>query len=430
MPVHLRSIGTALPPTVLSQRHVREVFARQPDLSRLGRRLVGAVFDAAAIETRHTVLDELAEPDPAEAVAALDEGGERDVDVPAVYVDRASGDILTPGTGTRNATYVERAPALFEGAARDALAGAGGLGPDDVTHVVTVSCTGFFAPGPDYALVRALGLSPATQRYHLGFMGCYGAFPALRAARDFCTADPDAVVLVVCAELCTLHLHSASDPDTIVANSVFADGAAAAVVTARPAPEGATVLDLDAFETVLTPVGEGDMAWTIGDQGFDMVLSSYVPHIIEEHVDGALAPLLAREPALDGHAAAEVEHWAVHPGGRSNLDRVQSQLGLSSAQMAPSRGVLRDQGNMSSATVLFVLRRVLEQGGETPAGAASAGDAPAGDAPATAASAGDVGPEAPAAPAPHAGPGAGRVCALAFGPGLTVESALLTRRTA
>jgi len=401
MPVHLRSIGTALPPTVLTQDHVRDVFARQPDLTKLGRRLVGAVFDAADIDTRHTVLDELGVAEP-----ELDLGAEA---TGPVYLDRASGDILTPGTGARNATYVERAPGLFEGAAREALEAAEGLEAADVTHVVTVSCTGFFAPGPEFRLVRALGLAESTQRYHLGFMGCFGAFPALRAARDFCLADPDAVVLVVCAELCTLHLHSGSDPDTIVANSVFADGAAAAVVTARPAPAGTTVLDLDAFETILTPVGEGDMAWSIGDQGFDMVLSSYVPHIIEEHVELALAPLFAHEPAFADEPWGDVEHWAVHPGGRSILDRVESQLALSEVQLAPSRQVLREHGNMSSATVLFILRRILEGRDAQEAPATSATDLP---------------------PATGPRPGAGRVCAMAFGPGLTVESALLTRRTA
>src|SRR5690606_15854176 len=121
-------------------------------------------------------------------------------------------------------------------------------------------CTGFFAPGPDYAIVRELGLAPSTQRYHLGFMGCYAAFPALRAARAFCASDPSAVVLVVCIELCSIHLHASDDPDTIVASSVFADGAAAAVVTARETPgtDEHPRLDLDAFDSALIPTGEAD----------------------------------------------------------------------------------------------------------------------------------------------------------------------------
>jgi predicted naringenin-chalcone synthase len=369
MAVSIRSIGTAVPPTIIRQDDVREIFATQPGLGRLGQRIVGAAFGASAIETRHTVVDEL---------------DRRPREGEPTFYDAASNEILRPGTGARNQVYVDRSPELFLDAARAALAGAPDLGPEDVTHVISVSCTGFFAPGPDYLLVRGLGLSPSTRRHHLGFMGCYGAFPALAAARDFCLADPEAVVLVVCAELCTLHLRSSDDPDSIVASSVFADGAAAAVVTARPAPSGSVVLDLDVLETVLTPVGETDMAWSIGDLGFDMVLSSYVPQIIELHIDSALAPLFE----AGGVGVGDVDLWAVHPGGRSILDRVQQQLGLTDAHLAPSRDVLRDYGNMSSATVLFILAELL--GG-------------------------------PAAPSQ-------RVGAMAFGPGLTVETALMTRR--
>lgn len=378
MTVSVRSIETAVPSTVLGQSDIRDIFASQPGVTRLGRRLISAVYDASAIETRHTVISELdASPDPGQGEAAQ-------------FFDPATGEILVPSTGVRNEVYVERSPELFLTAARRALESAQGFTAADVTHVVTVSCTGFYAPGPDYAVVRGLGLAPSTQRYHLGFMGCYAAFPALRAADSFCRADPDAVVLVVCVELCTIHLHSSNDPDTILASSVFADGAAAAIVSAREPAPGETVLELDAFETVLTPVGEEDMAWTVGDAGFEMTLSNYVPRIIEQHIGSALAPLLTADPTLAARPYAEIERWAIHPGGRSILDKVQHTLGLTDEQLEPSREVLREYGNMSSATVLFVLQRILHK------------------------SSADL---------------AERVCAMAFGPGLTVETALLTRRT-
>ncbi|MET4063200.1 alkylresorcinol/alkylpyrone synthase [Frigoribacterium sp. PvP120] len=420
MPVSIRSIGTALPPTVIDQPHIRDVFRSQPGLGRLAPRLIGAVFDGAAIDTRHTVIAELgAEPTgaggaPDAAPLSADGGPDDDAATPTFY-DRAEGRILRPTTGTRNDVYVAESPDLFARAAEEALAGAAGITAADVTHVVTVSCTGFFAPGPDYLLVRRLGLPATTRRLHIGFMGCYGAFPALRSARDTCLADPDAVVLVVCAELCTLHLRSSDDPDAIIASSVFADGAAAAVVTARPAPTGETVLDLDVLETVLTPVGEDDMAWSIGDQGFDMVLSSYVPHIVEENIDDALVPLLAAE----GVGVGDVTRWAVHPGGRSILDRVQQRLGLSDPQMAPSREVLRTRGNMSSATVLFILREHLVPDAVSDAVPDGARDG----------ALVDVSAAAPAGAADVA-PVRERVCAMAFGPGLTVETSLLTRRVA
>ena len=382
MAVSVRTIQTAVPATVLRQPEVRDVFAAQPGLTRLGTRLVSASFDGSGIDTRYTVIDEL----------TLDTQSDE-----PTFFDLASGELLAPSTRVRNELYIERATELYVEAGRKALEAVDGLEASDITHVITVSCTGFFAPGPDYVLVRQLGLAPSTLRYHVGFMGCYAAFPALRMAKSFCEADPAAVVLVVSAELCTLHVRSSNEPDQIVASSVFADGAAAAIVTARilPGEQSGPALDLDAFESVLTPVGEADMAWTIGDEGFEMVLSSYVPKVIDEHITGAHVPLLARAPQLVADPPRSIAQWAVHPGGRSILDKVESKLGLSEQQMAASRGVLREYGNMSSATILFVLKRILEGADDVPA--ASDGD---------------------------------RVCAMAFGPGLTVETGLMTVRSA
>lgn len=263
----VRAVGTAVPVTVLRQPEFRDVLAAQPGLSRLGVRRLRAAFDASDIDTRHTVMGEL--------------GRDHGVDAGSdpVHYDPRSSLVLAPSTGTRNAAYVREAPPLFLAAAKDAL-GASDLVADDVTHVVTVSCTGFFAPGPDYLLVRQLGLPVTTQRFHLGFMGCYGAFPALRLAQAVCRADPEAVVLVVCAELCSLHLHVGDDLDTILSSSLFADGAAAAVVTGRAPAAGSETVTLDALGTTLSDDGEAHMAWTIGDLGFDMVLSRYVPRIL------------------------------------------------------------------------------------------------------------------------------------------------------
>ena len=366
----LRAVGTAVPVTVLHQAQFRDLLAAQPGLTRLGARRLHAAFDASGIETRHTVITEFQDRPEAHE---------------PVHHDARTGEVLVPSTGARNAAYTLEAPPLFLAAAKQAL-GASDLTADDVTHVVTVSCTGFFAPGPDYLLVRQLGLALTTQRFHLGFMGCYGAFPALRLADAVCRADPDAVVLVVCAELCSLHLHLGSDLDTILSSSLFADGAAAAVVTGRAPRAGEERVTLDALGSALTADREADMAWTIGDAGFDMVLSRYVPRILGSSLPAAL-------PSLMGSVVpAEVDRWAIHPGGRSVLDQVQATLGLDDEQLAPSRDVLRRYGNMSSATVLFVLAELLRSPVAAPAAASE------------------------------------RLAALAFGPGLTVESALLTRR--
>ncbi|WP_104199664.1 type III polyketide synthase [Cryobacterium sp. Y29] len=402
MAVTLRAIQTVVPPTILIQEQVRDIFAAQPGLSRLAQRLVSTSFNVSGIETRHTVIDELTiDNDAAEPR----------------FFDARQQLLLVPSTKVRNELYITEATKLFVEAGRRALAACPDIRPDEVTHVVTVSCTGFYAPGPDYMLVRELGLKASTQRYHLGFMGCYAAMPALRTAKQFVEADPNAVVLVVSAELCSLHLRTSNDPDTIVASSLFSDGAAAGIVSARAPLPGEKALGLDLFETVITPVGEGDMAWKIGDEGFEMILSTYVPHIIDEHIEGALAPLFARdasiteqlaaglheetsESAAGGSEAAHVltlappaslssviEHWAIHPGGRSILDKTEAKLELRADQLNPSRETLRTNGNMSSATILFVMKSILD-------GAATADGE--------------------------------RVCAMAFGPGLTVESGLMT----
>jgi len=381
MPASILSIGTAVPPTRLPQEHVRDLFTAQPGVDRLTSRLIHAAFDAAAIDTRHTVLAELGEG-AARSAAAREPG--------MLPVIDADGVLQAPTTAARNAAYVRLAPPLFADAARAALTGAA-LEPGAVTHVVTVSCTGLFAPGPDYRLVRDLGLPATAERFHLGFVGCAAAMPALRLADALCAAHPDAVVLVVCAELCTLHFRPSSDPEQIVAASVFADGAAAAIVSARPdlRARTGTRLDLERFGTTVTADGEKDMAWTIGDHGFEMTLTAEVPRIIGREIRAAVGAFLADDMP---------EVWAVHPGGRSVLDRVETGLGLPADALAASRAVLRDHGNMSSATILFILAELLAAEAGTGAHDASARDAST------------------------------SVAALAFGPGLTVESALMTRR--
>ena len=222
MTASILSIGTAVPPARVSQQAARDVFAAQPGLSRISQRLIHAAFDASAIDHRNTVLTDL--------VAAAN--GETPATADGMPAAGAGGTILSPSTGARNDAYIQLAPPLFAEASAQALAEAS-VAPDEVTHVVTVSCTGMFAPGPDFRLVADLGLSKNVERYHIGFMGCAAALPGLRAAARICAAQPDAVVLVAAAELCTLHIRSSEDPQQIVSASVFADGAAAAVVSAR-----------------------------------------------------------------------------------------------------------------------------------------------------------------------------------------------------
>jgi len=329
------------------------------------RRLVRAVYRNSGIERRHSVLRNF---------EAEGEDG--------FFRRGPDGFLIGPGTAARNDIFAAESRAMSVLLARKVLEYCPAFGPSDVTHVVTVSCTGFYNPGPDYYIVRELGMSDATQRYHLGFMGCYAAFPALRMAAQFCQADPSAVVLVMCLELCTLHLQLTGAEDNLLANSLFADGGGAAIVSARKPATGAAAYRLEGFRSALVASGEQDMTWRIGDQGFDIALSSYVPKIIGANIRELVGPALAAE----GLALPDIDTWAVHPGGKSIIDQVQRSLGLSAEQVRASREVLRRCGNMSSATILFVLEEILGR---------------------------------PSGKSPE------RVCAVAFGPGLTVEMATL-----
>jgi len=360
----IHHICSAVPETTYPQELIGETMLRQMDAESKGARLLRRIYRHSGIDQRHSVIKDYRHG----------EGG-------GLFFDVDEGKFLSPSTKARNDLYTIEARKLFTETARKAITGCPGIDFADITHVITVSCTGFFAPGPDFYIVKDLGLAPSTQRFHLGFMGCYGAFPALKMARAFCLSDPDAVVLVVCLELCTLHLEPSEHIDDIIASSVFSDGASGAIVSSRTPEEPNQSLRIEALLSTIAPDSEGDMAWTIGDHGFDMVLSTYVPRILGANVSSIVESLLQKSE----RSFRDINHWAIHPGGRAILDKVQEGLELEEDALDPSRKVLREYGNMSSATILFVLEEFLKSG------RMSSGDA---------------------------------MYAMAFGPGLTVESAL------
>ena len=338
MPVSIHHISTEVPEFIYSQAFARDCMKSWSKDER-AQRFIHAIHDRSCIDTRHSACGDFLP------------GRE-----PELYKPGADGIPLSPGTGDRNALYGKAARELAVKLARKTIQNAEGFTAADITHIVFVSCTGFVNPGPDYHIIRELGLSENVQRYTLGFMGCYAAFPGLRMAAQFCEADPKAVVLVMCLELCTLHLQISDQPDSILANSLFADGAAAAILSARAPVQGKPAFEVRDFSTSLVTSGEQDMAWAIGNNGFSMVLSSYVPDIIGSNIRQMLGETLSRK----GMALEDIQEWAVHPGGRAILDRVQDSLGLPPDALNASREILRDYGNMSSATVLFVLKELLE----------------------------------------------------------------------
>ena len=254
-----------------------------------------------------------------------------------------------PSTAARMQIYEQQAPKL-------ALAAVEKLGAlDGITHLVVASCTGFVAPGLDQMLVDRLGLSPNVERTMVGFMGCSAAIPSLKTAFHAVRSDPSARVLVVAVELCTLHLQETPDLETVLSFLLFGDGCAAALVTAEP--EG---LALHGFRAEIIPDTQNMITWRIGDHGFDMHLSGHVP----ARIAAAVRADLARNDTggmLAGRRPEEYGLWAVHAGGRSVLDAVEQGYNLASNALRHSRAVLHEIGNVSSATILFVLRRMLSQ---------------------------------------------------------------------
>jgi predicted naringenin-chalcone synthase len=281
-----------------------------------------------------------------------------------------------PTTAQRMAIYAEEVGPLAVRAAVGALREAD-FAPDSVTHLVTVSCTGFVAPGMDFALITNLGLRPTVARTHVGFMGCHGALNGLRVAGAFATADPAARVLVCAVELCSLHYYYGSAADKLIANAIFADGAAAVVGEASkqprppaPAPTGrggertarGSAWSLAKSGSCLIPNSAEEMGWTVGDHGFEMALSRRVPGLIAAH----LKPWLESWLAESGLSPADVRSWAVHPGGPKIVSAVEESLGLSAEALAPSRAVFAEYGNMSSPTVLFILRKLRAENAPRP----------------------------------------------------------------
>jgi predicted naringenin-chalcone synthase len=243
--------------------------------------------------------------------------------------------------------YAETAP-LLGIAAIEALAAQ--IPIQGISHLVVASCTGFVAPGIDQIIARRIGLSPSVERLLIGFMGCYAAVAALRTARHIVRSDAAARVLVLCVELSTLHLQDVREIEPLLAMLQFGDGAAAALVTAEP--QGVAIGH--PFATTL-PESEDLIRWDITDTGFAMHLSGEVPG----RIAAGLADPDFASAATGGRPIAEIDAWAVHAGGRSILDAVEHGLGLLPEALAASRGVLADNGNMSSATLMFVLARLL-----------------------------------------------------------------------
>lgn len=290
------------------------------------KRMLGAIYRRAAIDTRYSVLPDFNTTLQDNKLFSVE-------DVPAV--------------DQRMQLFEEEALPLVADAAQKCLQE---FDKDEITHLITVTCTGLSAPGLDVSLVEVLGLSPQVYRQSINFVGCYAAFHAIRQANDICAANPEANILIADVELCTIHFQNEKDEDNLMANALFGDGAAAAIVTGR-LKKGQRGLQILENQSHLLLEGKKEMAWRVSQKGFLMTLTSYVPEIIEQDLGKIMKPVLEQYKKEDFL-------WAVHPGGKRILEKFEQSMEISKEDLKASYDVLKEYGNMSSCTILYVIKEL------------------------------------------------------------------------
>lgn len=344
MSSYISAIGTAVPDHQIAQSDIARFMANILQLKGNARRRLLALYRASGIASRHSVL--------------ADYGRTENF---SFFPNTADLEPF-PDIQQRMQLYQREAIRLSHKAATNCLEQLPGLNRSDITHLIYVSCTGMYAPGVDIELIHLLGLNTHTQRTAVNFMGCYAAFNALKVADSIVRAYPDAKVLLVCTELCSIHFQKGTGEDTLLANALFADGSAAALVSQEKL--SGIQLSMERFYCDLAPGGQKDMAWHIGNTGFEMRLSSYVPQIIKEEIQQITYRLLQQlahpnqeEPGVPPETA--IDYYAIHPGGKRILQVIEEVLSLEKQDNHHAYQVLRQYGNMSSPTILFVLQSLM-----------------------------------------------------------------------
>lgn len=364
----ITAIGTANPKYRISRNDIYHFMTDAFGLDKNNASRLKLIYDNSGIDYRYSVLPDF---------------GKDSND--GLLFRKTDHEHSFPGTAKRMATYQQEAAGLAVAAAQNCLDGFDKEINSKITHLITVSCTGMYAPGIDINIVELLGLNHSVERTCINFMGCYGALNALKTADYICRAQEDAKVLIVCIELCTLHFQKENTLDNWVANSLFSDGAAAAMVeNSNRLTGGGNALHLETFYSEFIPAARNEMGWNIGDYGFEMRLTSKVSKLIFKHIPSVAEKLLEKAGLL----SEQIDNYAIHPGGRKILEAAETALGFSTESNKFGYEVLRDFGNMSSATILFVLEKILKENGFAPEN---------------------------------------NILGFAFGPGLTVESMILKK---
>lgn len=365
----ISAIGTANPKYRIPQNDIFQFMVKAFDLDDNNASRLKKIYDHSGIDYRYSVIPDF---------------GETENNKNTFFSNSENFDPF-PGTRDRLRLYQDTAADIAAAAAKDCLKNLNNDLTPEISHLITVSCTGMYAPGVDIELVEKLGLNSNVERTCINYMGCYGALNALKVADYICRADSNAKVLIVCIELCTIHFQKESTLDNWVANSLFSDGAAAVIVENSDFRSGhQNCLTLDTFYSEFVNEAKSEMGWYVGDAGFEMKLTSKVSKLIRKHILSISERLLNKA----GLHFNDISRFAIHPGGRKILEAAEIALEFPADENRFAYDILRDYGNMSSATILFVLKNLLEDPRAT---------------------------------------GGENILGFAFGPGLTVESMILKR---
>lgn len=359
MSSYIQSIGTSLPPYVTDQSRIADFMVRHLRMDEQEEKALRVLYRASGIQKRYSVLEDFG----------------KHLNGQSFFKEDASFPTAKP----RMAVYQQHAIGLAAQACTRAMDPVATL-PQEITHLITISCTGMYAPGLDIELIERLDFPTHVKRTSINFMGCYASFNGLKMADQIVQSDPEAKVLMVSVELCSIHLQEKKDDENLLANCIFGDGSAAVLITSEANPG---TLHLSSFYSDLALGGKDEMGWYIGDYGFEMRLSPKVPDVIKAGI-GALTNRLLDRIRL---SIDDIDFYAIHPGGKRILEVIEEKLGISKEANKPARDALKAYGNMSSPTVLFVIKSIMDQLGSEDHGK--------------------------------------HLLSFAFGPGLTLESAVL-----
>lgn len=330
----ITTIGTANPEFCFSQTKIAEFMLHTVDLTREEKLKLRSLYKSSGINSRYSILPDFGLP-----------YGE--------YTFFPNTEDLEPfpTVAERMKVYEKKALPLAVTAINNCMKKNNNF--CSVTHLITVSCTGMYAPGLDIEIVQQLGLRKDISRTCINYMGCYAAFTALKLADSFCRQDESAKVLIVCVELCTLHYQKKKNFDYLLSNTIFGDGAAAVLVEGKARSHYS--LGINSFHCDISFHGKKEMAWNISDFGFEMALTSYVPDILREGISDLTSALLNKQELN----LKKIDYFAIHPGGKKILDVIQKELKIDPEKICFSYETLFEYGNMSSGTILFVLEKLL-----------------------------------------------------------------------